>query len=475
LIRTVAYESQLKSERAVLHRRLAAALEAQGSAEENAALIAEHLEAAGDLRAAFGWHMRAGTWATNRDLRAARASWQRARQVADWLPVDDPDRMSMRIAPRTMLCGSAWLAAGSGADTGFEELRELCTAADDPRSLAIGMAGLVPMLTFRNRHRESSRLAAEFARLVESIGDPTLTVGLLWVAPTVNYEAGEMAETLRLTQRVIDLADGDSTKGNLLIGSPLTVAIAIRGIARMCLGIPGWRDDFDDAIAMGRTHDPTVRVITIMAKYALGIAIWAVLPDARALRDSAEALQIAEQSGGDVVLSIARLTRGLALVDRDGPQREVGFDLLTKVREAALEERSSMTVVPIVDIQTAQEKARTGDVDGAIELSRVVIDDMFGTGEMIWHGPATTVLVEALLSRGADADLQEAQAVMDRLAAVPTDPGFVLHELPLLRLRALLARAHGDKPAYREYVQRYRDMAKSCGFESHMALAEAMT
>jgi adenylate cyclase len=73
LIRTVAYESQLKSGRSQLHRRLAAAIERRDpvSAEENAALIAEHLEAAGDLPEAFGWHMRAGTWSTNRDITAA--------------------------------------------------------------------------------------------------------------------------------------------------------------------------------------------------------------------------------------------------------------------------------------------------------------------------------------------------------------------------------------------------------------------
>ena len=107
LIRAVAYESQLKSDRAELHRRLAAAIEQHdpGSADENAALIAEHLEAAGDLREAFGWHMRAGTWLANRDIRAARTSWQRARQVADRLPAEDPDRTAMRIAPRTLLCG----------------------------------------------------------------------------------------------------------------------------------------------------------------------------------------------------------------------------------------------------------------------------------------------------------------------------------------------------------------------------------
>src|SRR5258705_4370267 len=55
LIRSVAYQSQLKSHRAQLHRRVAAAID---ESEENAALIAEHLEAAGDLRAAYGWHMR---------------------------------------------------------------------------------------------------------------------------------------------------------------------------------------------------------------------------------------------------------------------------------------------------------------------------------------------------------------------------------------------------------------------------------
>src|SRR6185437_14908690 len=84
LIRTVAYEAQLKSDRAELHRRVAAAIEARDptSADENAALIAEHLEAAGDGHAAYDWHMRAAMWATNRDIAAARRSWERARRIA---------------------------------------------------------------------------------------------------------------------------------------------------------------------------------------------------------------------------------------------------------------------------------------------------------------------------------------------------------------------------------------------------------
>jgi len=55
-----------------------------------------------------------------------------------------------------------------------------------------------------------------------------------------------------------------------------------------------------------------------------------------------------------------------------------------------------------------------------------------------------------------------------------TDPGFVLNEIWLLRLRALLARAHGDETGYRDYRDRYRAMARSLGFEGHIAWAEAM-
>ena len=131
LIRAVAYESQLKADRAEWHRRLAAAIESREpeSAEQNAALIAEHLQAAGDLHTAYGWHMRAATWATNRDIAAARLSWERARKIADALPAEDPERTAMRIAPRTMLCAIACRVRMSVAGDRFEN----CGSCAPPR------------------------------------------------------------------------------------------------------------------------------------------------------------------------------------------------------------------------------------------------------------------------------------------------------------------------------------------------------
>ena len=124
-----------------------------------------------------------------------------------------------------------------------------------------------------------------------------------------------------------------------------------------------------------------------------------------------------------------------------------------------------MNALALVDPAIAREKARNGDLDGAIELSRSAIADMYDTGGVISLGVATTVLVESLLDRGAEGDLQEALSAIDRLAAVPSEPGFVLHELPLLRLRARVARVQGDDAASRQFMQDYRARAAAADFE----------
>jgi adenylate cyclase len=130
--------------------------------------------------------------------------------------------------------------------------------------------------------------------------------------------------------------------------------------------------------------------------------------------------------------------------------------------------------VRVIDIEAAREKLRLGDIDGAVKTSREAFDYLMDNGGMLWHGSAITVLVEALLARGGESDLREAQDAIDRLDGVPTDPGFVFHALAVLRLRALLATARGDDVSYRDYRDRYRAMARSLGFEGHMRWAEAM-
>ena len=482
LIRAVAYEAQLKSDRAELHRRLAAAIEAREpeSADQNAALIAEHLEAAGDLHAAYGWQMRAAAWATNRDIATARLIWERAQKIADALPAEDPNRTAMRIAPLTMLCGTAWRVHVNVAGDRFDELRELCTAVGDKASLAIGMAGLLMDHAHQDRMREVSQLTSEAMALAESVGDATLTVGLSFPLIYGKIESAEWCEVLRWSQAVIDLANGDPSSGNFLVGCPLALAITTRGMARYWLGRAGWPEDLRDGQPMARSADPASYAGVVGYTYLMGIPLGVLTPDDRALQEIEDALRIAERSSDDTVVGYIRAALALALMHRQkAAERDRGQKLGAEVGEVLLSQGRNLCDLPIIEVYLAREKARDGHRDDAIALMRSTVDHLFRTGRLLlWGVPATGVLVETLLDRCADGDsetdLAEAEAAIERLAEAPADEGLVVREIWLLRLQALLSRAHGDDARHREYRDRYRDMAKTLDFEGHIAWAEEM-
>ncbi len=419
LIRAVAYESQLKSDRAEVHRRLAAAIESGSpeSADHNAALIAEHLQAAGDRDAAYAWCMRAGAWSTHRDIAAARISWERARRIADAMPADDPGRTAMRIAPRTMLCGTAWRVHASVSDR-FEELRELCAVTGDKASLAIGMSGLAMELLFCGRVREASQLASEQMALLESIGDAALTIGVAFLPMAIRFDTGEFAEILRWSQTVVDLAEGDPAKGaSFGVGSPLAVALVWRGIARFWLGRPGWREDLDGAVLTAAHSDPATHAMVVSYKYGFAIPYGVLRADDSAARAIEEAVQTAEGLSDDTVLSFAKLVCGVVQVHRHVPaDRKRGLELLAQLRDRWLRERTYLHWVPNVDIIAAGARARRGDRDGAIPVMRISVDDLFTRGEFGYLAGATGALVETLLDRGAEGDVSEAEQAIERLA-----------------------------------------------------------
>ena len=144
------------------------------------------------------------------------------------------------------------------------------------------------------------------------------------------------------------------------------------------------------------------------------------------------------------------LTLGVALVHRPtAAERDRGQKLLAEVSDVFLRRGYHLSDLPIVNVYLARERARRGDRDDAIPLMRAAVDHLFREGQLLmWGIPATGVLVETLLDRGADGDVAEAEAAIERLAAAPADEGLVIRDIWLLRLRALLARAHGDAAAY---------------------------
>ena len=155
----------------------------------------------------------------------------------DWPICCPPMRstIAMRIEPRSLLCANAFRVKRGDSAARFPDLERLCEAAGDKSSLAMGMSGLLADTLDEGRVGDASVLASQHLNLLESIGDATLTVGLSFVGILVKAVSGEMTDVLRRSQLTIDLANGDPTKGNLLVNSPLAVAVGARGVAGL-----GW-------------------------------------------------------------------------------------------------------------------------------------------------------------------------------------------------------------------------------------------
>jgi hypothetical protein len=124
-----------------------------------------------------------------------------------------------------------------------------------------------------------------------------------------------------------------------------------------------------------------------------------LLPDATALRETAETLDALERHGDNFGLNMARSARAVVLAQQDGPEREEAFELFAKVRHEIINDHYGWMDLPNVDTHIAAEKARTGDLDVAVALARSVLDGLHGGTGSLFCAPTTTVLVQALLAR----------------------------------------------------------------------------
>jgi hypothetical protein len=301
-------------------------------------------------------------------------------------------------------------------------------------------------------------------------------MGLAFIGYANWADAGEFGELLRWSQTVIDLAAGDPVKGaGFGIGSPLAIALAWRGIARYSLGHPGWRQDLRDAVAMARHSDPTTLAAVLC--WTFGWAIWfgVLRADDSAVRAIEEAVQIAEATSNDTVVSVAEYAMGVALLSRAAAaDRDRGLELMAHARDIWLRKQVGLQMIPITELWVARERATRGDRDAAIAVMRNAVGEARLAGRLGYGVWGIGVLVEALLERGARGDLTEAQEAIHWLTNQRADEGSALRDITLLRVRALLSRAQGNDADHRTYRDEYRALASTLGFEGHMKWAEAM-
>jgi class 3 adenylate cyclase len=469
LIRAVAYESQLSVNREQTHRTLAAAIEARdrSAADENAALIATHLEAAGEFAEGYRWHLRAAEWLRPRDLPAARARWENARRIADELPDDHNDVIAKRIAPRTMLI-STTLFVGSGADIDerYREFRDLTTQTGDLTSLAIATAGLIFSFAVNdNRVPEAAALASELEDMVSHVDCDAETRSIILNAVAfVRFANCEFDAALEVIDAMhalsTDVPVVELISANALLGAIETCA------GRYEQGRRRLREELEHARAL-----PSVRYASILIYFVVTTALGVDQAD-ETLDHVREALRRAESFGAIGGIITAQLACGKVLLRAEDTALNEAIDVLHKAHANMRKHKSVTIALPAVGADLAIDAARHGRIDEAIDELHATFALHMAGGSRVFVGCAGEALVGLLIERGSTDDLTEAHRIVDHWQ--DRRPGIPALDLWWLKSRALLAKMEGDSKGYAEFATQYLELCEKLDARGRLDEARQM-
>jgi adenylate cyclase len=452
LVRTVAYESQLSAERARAHRKLAAAIEARNpsAADENAALIATHLEAAGELTQACRWHLRAADWLRPRGLLAARAEWETARRIADGLPDDHEGVVAMRIAPRTMLMSTRFYVGDDvDIDDNYRELRDLAVQTGDLTSLALATAGRIQSFAVNgNRVPEAASLATELQHMTTDIHCETATKSILLNAVAMaRFVNCEFEAALKVVDAILALPQE-------VPAVEIALASAIRGSIEICLG------DYE----LGRRHlrEPIEQGVSlplppvVHAEVMFFSAAMVALGMSQAddlLDDVREALRRAESFGDISGIIPAQYSYGIALLRAEDGSPDAAIAVLERVRTSVQKHKMFTFAAATIDAVLEIDAAHKGQPDEAIDVLRASFSLHMASGSRLFVGCPGEALVGLLIERGSTDDIIEAHRIVDEWKT--QRPGIPAADLWWLKSRALLAKSKGDSGGYTELAKQY--------------------
>lgn len=470
LVRTVAYESQLSTTRAQAHRRLAAAIERrEPDADENAALIATHLEAAGELVDAYHWHMRAAAWLRPRDLPAARAQWFSARRLADQLPDDHEDIVNMRVAPRTMLISTeSFVGIDPDGDEQYREFRELALQDGDLRSFGIATAGRIMSFTFNEtRVPEAAALARELeGKLREMDWDEIPEIDIMLVAIIRAYHANCEYDAALAVVDTMEARPHDEPTLDFA-GS-----FTFRGVIDLCRGnFEAGRRRLGDAIEYSRTLPPVSYAI-ILSFFSLMVVLGMYEPG-ELVEEMRQTLRRAESFGDICGIITAQFAYGTALLRADEASREEAIDVLEGARANITRHNVMATnLMPAIVADLGIDAARNGRRDEAIDDLRALWALHLFSGVRVEIGCAGEALVRLIIDRGGVDDFEEAHRILDQWRVLR--PDIPAADLWWWKSRALLAEAEGDSNGYAEFSRKYLKLCEKLDARGLLAEARQM-
>jgi class 3 adenylate cyclase/tetratricopeptide (TPR) repeat protein len=457
LSREVAYESQLGSRRAAVHRAVASALEGASPErlDELSALLAHHWEHGGDALRAASWGRRAAEKFVWSDPQGALAHWRNVRALVEGLG-DAPEARELDLAA---CLGVLFQARTSGIDQDegshvFEDGARLAREAGDVRALARLNAWYGMLHAPWGDLEGWARFTGEGAKLAEALDDPL-----------VRFEAAaEFSLSALITEsahRSLEALDGalagGGDPGALEVGSEEHFAwLSLQRLRGLTLAYLARYDEAGAELESTLEAALDAGYVSMVQRVHEALSVLAHRQGdvERTLHHGRKTLELGERmdSPGMLVAGHMLIGRGLLLAG-DFAQAIEELDL---ARALAHEHTTGLARETNIIGRLVEAHLGLGDVERAAEL--------FGELERRTSGPALGAaarLVEAQVlsaSRGLDAADEIARA-LDRAAEGIEASGWHMLAPELARERAALAALRGDEEGRLAHL---RDALRIC-------------
>jgi class 3 adenylate cyclase/tetratricopeptide (TPR) repeat protein len=220
LTQEVAYGSLLGERRARLHAAVADAIAdlEPDRADERAALLAQHWEAAGEPLEAARWHARAAHRAGFRDMVQAQRHWQATVRLLADVPTSDETR-ELGMNARARLARIAFRFGGDPDESValLDQARDLAAERDDP--FGIGMATVAKgfVVLGHGRIDEGIELMSESIHWLKEAGEEEAMAARALIAYPLSIR-GPLPDALRQTDETVDQLLSYPAMGERLFG-----------------------------------------------------------------------------------------------------------------------------------------------------------------------------------------------------------------------------------------------------------------
>jgi len=412
LTREVAHSSLLSSDCRRLHALVAQAtvevLHAE-SLNEQAALIAYHLEAAGELGPAAHWNARAAGWVGLSHPATALAHWREvSRLTAQLEPDEQVVRLAMTASLRSLTL--SWrLGAGADEVAGlYTRARTIATRIGSLGAEALAVGNYAAVRGFSGHGRSFLELSQEAVELGRRAGDLGILQTTRAPLQLALIHRGRLAEALAVGQAMnADAREHPEAGAGLALDSPLAWSHYSQGLALMYMGDhPAARDLFRAAVVQAEA-DGSLEVVCWSSAH-LSSVLCAMGDMPRARPAAARAVEVAERAGDGLSLALSYSCRSALELVEDHPTPAAASARRTL---AVVEEHHAGRMLePLAHARLAAAMLRLGDLAGGRREAEIAVALARSYESVVYEIAAGLVLARAVR---LDGDAVTAAALLD--------------------------------------------------------------